>query len=571
MEAVTHKRGPLAAKDAAGRRGKTMTASQKGTGPAGTPSDCADYVIVGGGSAGCVLAARLSEDPDKTVILLEAGGDGTDFLIKMPAGTAKLMGHKGFDWCVPTEPDPSIGGRTMQWAGGKALGGSSAINGQVYSRGERSDYDNWGKLGCTGWSWNEILPYFIKAETLHGPNPGTQSHGHHGPLSVSPVQAPQPIGQHVIDAFVQIGIPFNEDYCDGSQGGVYRNLATQKNGQRCSTARGYLEPARGRRNLTVLTRAQAERVVIEDGRATAVEVRVDGERRTIRAREEVILSAGTMHSPAILMRSGVGPAAHLAEHGIAVQQDLPGVGQNLREHNSIGLAKLVSIPTMSARLGPLAMVRNVLEYLLFKRGLLTTPAVQVMASFRTEPDLPDPDIILSMLPVAVVFNDAGDAVVEQRPSFSFGFHVARPQSRGEVRLRSADPADKPVIDHRLQGAQEDVDKLVKALKMVESACAAPALAEVITGTLRPDPLPQTDAEWEAYVRQWGGIGYHSVGTCRMGPDGDPLAVLDPQLRVRGIAGLRVVDASVMPTLPGGNTNAPTIMIAERAADFISAA
>jgi len=261
----------------------------------------------------------------------------------------------------------------------------------------------------------------------------------------------------------------------------------------------------------------------------------------------------------------------VALHGIAVQQDLPGVGQNLREHNSIGLAKLVSIPTMSARLGPLAMVRNVLEYLLFKRGLLTTPAVQVMASFRTEPDLPDPDIILSMLPVAVVFNDAGDAVVEQRPSFSFGFHVARPQSRGEVRLRSADPADKPVIDHRLQGAQEDVDKLVKALKMVESACAAPALAEVITGTLRPDPLPQTDAEWEAYVRQWGGIGYHSVGTCRMGPDGDPLAVLDPQLRVRGIAGLRVVDASVMPTLPGGNTNAPTIMIAERAADFISAA
>lgn len=528
--------------------------------------DSADYVIVGGGSAGCVLAARLSEDPSVRVVLLEAGGEGRDFLVKMPAGTAKLMGHPGFDWCLPTQPDPSIGGRRMQWAAGKALGGSSAINGQVYMRGERSDYDAWERMGCTGWGYDAIFPYFLKAEKFHGPP--SQSHGSHGAQDVSPIQNQQPIGQHVIDAFVQAGIPLNEDYCDGSQNGVYRIFATQKDGQRSSTARSYLEPVRHRPNLTILTRAEADRVVIEGGRATGIEFRHQGQRRTIAARREVLVCAGTLLSPTLLMRSGIGPARHLAEHGITVQADLPGVGQNLREHNSISIAKLVSIPTMSAQLGPFRLVRHLLNYLLFKRGMLTTPAVQVMAAFRTDPDLPDPDIILSMLPVAVNFNDKGAAVVEQRPSFSFGFHVARPQSRGEIRLRSADPAEKPVIDHRLQSAQSDVDKLVRGLKIVEGVCRSPALASIITGTLRPDPLPTSDAEWEAYVRGFGGVGYHALGTCRMGPDGDALAVLDPQLRVRGIAGLRVVDASVMPEPVSANTNAPTIMIAERAADLI---
>ena len=530
-------------------------------------SDSADYVIVGGGSAGCVLAARLSEDPSVRVVLLEAGGEGRDFLVKMPAGTAKLMGHAGFDWCLPTEPDPSINGRTMQWSAGKALGGSSAINGQVYMRGERSDYDAWERMGCTGWGYDAVFPYFLKSEKFHGPP--SQTHGSHGQQDVSPIQDQQPIGQHVIDAFVQAGIPLNEDYCDGSQNGVYRIYATQRDGQRSSTARSYLEPVRHRSNLTVLTGAEVGRVIVETGRASGVELRLKGEKRTISARREVLVCAGTLHSPTLLMRSGIGPAAHLAEHGIAVQADLPGVGQNLREHNSVSIAKFVSIPTMSAQLGPLHLVRHMLNYLLFKRGMLTTPAVQVMAAFRTEPDLPDPDIILSMLPVGVNFNPAtGKAEVEQRPSFSVGFHVARPQSRGEIRLRSADPADKPAIDHRLQGAQSDVDKLVKGLKIVEQVCQSPALSSIITGTLRPDPMPSNDAEWEAYVRSFGGIGYHSVGTCRMGPDGDPMAVLDPQLRVRGVSGLRVVDASVMPEPVSANTNAPTIMIAERAADLI---
>ena len=526
----------------------------------------ADYIIIGGGSAGCVLAARLSEDPAISVVLLEAGGENDAFLINMPAGTAKLMGHKDYDWCLPAETDPTIGGREMQWSAGKVLGGSSSINGQVYMRGERSDYDNWEKLGCAGWNWDSVFPYFLKSETLH--DAPSQSHGGYGPLSVSPVRQPQAIGQHVIDAFCQIGIPLNNDYCDGSQYGVYRVYATQRDGRRCSVANAYLDPARGRANLTIVTGALVEKIIIENARATGVVYRHDGAVVRIDANREVIVSAGTIHSPAILMRSGIGPAAHLQEHGIGVAVDLPGVGQNLREHNTISVAKFVSIPTLSAQLGPFRMVGHLFNYLLRRKGLLTTPAVQVMAAMKSDPDLTDPDLILSMLPVAATFNDDGNPVVERRSSFSFGFHVARPQSRGEIRLRSANPQDKPIIDHRLLGDDGDIAKLVKGLRILERLCHAPALASIITGPLKPDPFPDNDVALEDYVRTSGGIGYHSVGTCRMGPDGDPLAVLDTELRVRGVAGLRVVDASVMPEPVSANTNAPTIMIAERAAEFI---
>jgi choline dehydrogenase len=526
----------------------------------------ADYVIIGGGSAGCVLANRLSASGRHQILLLEAGGDGRNMIVKMPAGSAVLMGHRKFDWCFPTEADPTINGREMQWSAGKALGGGSAINGQVYMRGDRSDYDKWVEKGCDGWDFDRNLPYFVRSETLH--NEVSPSHGRNGPLSVSKVIGPQPIGQHVIDAFIQSGISWNDDYCDGSQSGVFRNYVTQKDGQRCSTERAYIEPARGRQNLEIVTGAHVERVEIVDGRATNVIFRHNGLVKNVKARLEVLLCAGTMQSPAILMRSGIGPASHLTEHGIAVIYDLPGVGQNLREHNSIAIQKLVNIPTLGSQLNPVNLAHQVLNYFLFHKGMLTTPAVQVMAAFRTDPLLADPDIILSMLPAAVTFNEKNIAVIEKRPSFSLAFHVARPQSRGQIRLRSANPMDKPMIDHRLLENRGDVDKLIKACQIIEEVFDAPALSRVVTGPLSPKVIPQSSKEWETYIRSRAGIGYHAVGTCRMGSEKDPLAVLDTQLRVRGVGGLRVVDASVIPEPVSANTNAPVIMIAERAAAMI---
>jgi choline dehydrogenase len=513
-----------------------------------------------------VLAARLSEDPSVEVVLLEAGGDGRGFLIDMPAGTAKLMGDARYDWRLQTEPDPSLGGRTMTWGAGRMLGGSSGINGQVYMRGSRGDYDAWARLGCTGWSFEEIFPYFLRSETFHGP--ASQSHGRHGPLSVSPVGEPQAIGRHVIDAFREVGLPLNDDYCSGDQFGVFPIYATQRGGQRCSTRRAFLEPALSRPNLRVVTGAVAEYILFEGRRATGVRYRKGSVSAELVAKREVIVSAGCAQSPTLLMRSGVGPADQLARHGVRIVTDLPGVGENLREHCTIAISKFVGIDTLSRHLTPLGLAGAMLRYLFQRQGILTTPAVQVMAGLKTRPELAEPDVILSMLPVAVTFNAKGDAVVEKRPSFSMGFHVARPQSRGAVRLRDREPDSPPRIEPRLLGADEDLEKLVAACQLVQRACEAPALASVITGDLRPAPLPQDAEGWRVYIRQWAGIGYHMVGTCRMGAANDAMAVVDPELRVRGIDGLRVVDASVMPEPVSANTNAPTIMIAEKAAEMI---
>jgi choline dehydrogenase len=312
-------------------------------------------------------------------------------------------------------------------------------------------------------------------------------------------------------------------------------------------------------------------VIVRGGRAVGVRYRAGDDFREAMADGEVIVSAGTAHSPAILMRSGIGPAAALGEHGIGVVRDLPGVGQNLREHCSTSIAKLVDIPTLGIQLGPARMAGHMLRYLLTRSGQLTTPAVQMMAGIKTDPGLPDPDILLSFVPVVFQVNAKGEPMVERRPSFHLGFHCSRPRSRGEVRLRSADPDAPPVIDHRLLGDEHDAVTLAKGCEIVESACRAPSLAPHILGPIRPDPVPETREAWLDHVRRTASIGYHMVGTCRMGGEGDPLAVLDPRLRVRGMNGLRVVDASVMPELVTANTNAPTIMIAEKAAEMIRSA
>ncbi|CAN7543566.1 GMC family oxidoreductase N-terminal domain-containing protein [Phenylobacterium sp. LjRoot219] len=523
--------------------------------------ETADYIIIGGGSAGCVLANRLSEDPACTVLLVEAGGPSHGFLFRMPTGSYTMLGKPQADWMHVTEPDPTLGGRQVMWNGGRALGGGSAINGMVYVRGERREFDAWIEAGCAGWGWDDVLPYFKRSEDFQG-SP-MASHGRGGPLAVSPLRITHPITRAFVEACAQSGVRRLEDYCAGDQDGVFDMLATQKNGERWSAARGYLEPALGRRNLKVITGALADRVEFENGRATGVRVLVDGAARTLSARREVILAAGSVMSPAILLRSGVGPGQHLQDMGLPVLRDAPGVGRNLQEHPSFALSRLVDLPTYNAMLGPGQLALHLAQFALARRGIMTSAAVQAMAFIRSRPELDRPDIKLSFAPFCTDLKTRG---MHKQPGFSVFTGLSRPQSRGEIRLRSAAAADKPVIDHRLFGHEDDLRRLIDGLKQAERIFAAPAMAKHLVGFNHPETSPADDAEWEALVRRTATIGFHPVGTCRMGADEG--SVVDLGLAVRGVQGLRVCDASVMPLLNSANTNAPVMMLAEKAADLI---
>lgn len=517
-----------------------------------------------------MLANRLSEDGRFTVVLLEAGPADGGWRTTVPAGMNSAIADRELNWFHRTEPDLSANGRAITWLSGKALGGGSAINGMVYIRGAKRDYDAWAAAGCTGWSWNDVLPFFKRSEDFDGP--AGPWHGKGGPLGVSRLRALHPLAYRFVEACKVIGMSEIEDYCSGDIDGVFYNFATQRAGNRSSSARAFLKPAMNRPNLRVVTGATVDRVLFESRSVTGLRYLYQGAAREIRVRGEVVLSAGTVQSPAILMRSGIGPGAHLQEHGIALVAEASEVGKNLHDHASMPNSRLVAQPTYNVRNNPFRLAKEGLAYLLARRGMLTTCAVHAMAHGRSSPDLEHPDIKIQMLPFW------GDQTV--RPHFlpdtpvpdaakrfgmSININLLEPKSRGEIRLRSPDPMTMPVIDYQLFGDPSDVEGMRKGLQLVNRIYeAAPLAGEIIAPAYPPDPR-QSDAEWDAQIRDCAQVSYHPVGTCRMG--GDARSVVDPCLRVRGVEGLRVADCSIIPVLPWANTNAPAIMIGERGADF----
>jgi choline dehydrogenase-like flavoprotein len=528
-----------------------------------------DYVIVGGGSGGAVLASRLSEDPGVQVCLLEAGGDGRGILVRAPAATvAMLPGRPRINnYAYRTVPQPGLDGRRGYQPRGRCLGGSSAINAMLYVRGHREDYDDWARAGCAGWSFDEVLPYFIRAE---GNQRGASAlHGASGPLQVAEQQTPRAITEDFVRAAQACGIPRNDDFNGPAQEGAGLYQVTQfhggaRNGERCSVAAAYLHPAMKRSNLTVLTGAQALRVVLDGKRAVGVEVRRGGATETIAARREVVLCGGAFNSPQLLMLSGIGDPAELAKHGIAVRHALPGVGRNLQDHVDFILA-YTSKDTELFGIGAVAglkLMKAILEWRKRGTGLVATPFAEGGAFIKSSPELRRPDLQLHFV---IAITD--DHARKLHMGFGFSCHVCvlRPKGRGDVRLHDANPLSAPRIDPRFLSEPEDVALLLQGVKKTREILRAPALARYRHRELYTAEA-HTDDELMRHIRARADTVYHPVGTCKMGTDA--MAVVDAQLRVHGIENLRVVDASVMPTLIGGNTNAPTVMMAERAADWM---
>ena len=525
-----------------------------------------DYVIVGGGSAGATLAGRLSEEPDVRVAVLEAGKAGDSWLVNVPAAVVLMVPTKINSWGFDTVPQPGLNGRLGYQPRGKALGGSSAINAMVYIRGHRWDYDHWAELGNTGWSFDEVLPYFKRSEANERFT--DELHGTTGPLPVSDLRTDNPIHQAYLDAAREVGYPVIDDFNGPEQEGIGIYQVTQKNGERWSAARAYLHPHMGKRsNLKVELQALAQRVLFDGKRAAGVEYSQNGVSKVIRARKEVILCGGAFQSPQLLQLSGIGDGADLQRVGIRTVHHLPGVGQNLQDHPDFVFGyKSERLEVMGLSLpGSMKMWRDIQQYRRERRGMITTNFAEGGGFLKTRPELAVPDIQLHMV-VALVEDHA------RKLNFGHGFscHVCllRPKSRGTVRLQSADPNAAPLIDPNFLGEEEDVQNLVAGFKMTRKLMdAKPLMAwrseDCFTSHVR------TDGDIVQVLRERADTVYHPAGSCKMGVD--KLAVVDPQLRVHGVEGLRVVDASVMPTLIGGNTNAPTIMIAEKAADMIKAA
>ncbi|MES2492201.1 MAG: choline dehydrogenase [Pseudomonadota bacterium] len=525
-----------------------------------------DYIIVGGGSAGCVLANRLSADPSVSVTLIEAGPESNSVFYRMPAGFFRLMQTGKGNWNYETTPQPGLNGRTMYVPRGKVLGGSSAINGLVHVRGNPGDFDRWAQMGNRGWSFADCLPFFKRSENYAGG--ASEFHGDKGPMKVSEgpaLSAMSPVAKAMVEAGVEAGHRYNPDQNGAFQDGFGPASGNFGDGIRQSAYACYVRRVLDRPNLSVLTGAQVSRIVVSGGRATGVEYVRGGRRQTLTAAREVILSGGAIHSPQILQLSGIGDPELLAQHGIPVIAALRAVGENLKDHLAVTVQETMTQPWGAlAYVQPLAAAKALLQYMFFKSGPTLSNGLEAMAFVKSRPDLAYPDIQYH-LPL-LMYSDHGRQIV-QREGFMFHSTDCQPDSRGSVRIRSASVADAPVIDPKYLSSDEDMRALRAAIRIAREVIAQPALADLRGEELAPGPDCTSDADLDAYIRSTAISVYHHVGTCRMGPDPTD-SVVAPDLKVHGLDGLRVVDASIMPDIITGNTNAATIMIAEKAGDLI---